>query len=188
MTQKKIVLVPYWISETVHRNKMNLADVLDFEKIRHLCSPVDLAGFAILQDCAPNLVGGDVYMPWSLFGVWFESLRTEDGKSYHANTVMPLTFDESFIKSAKDRLFSEDSRNERYSEPFNYYDIAPAVGAMVISPGFYTANASDELHLNTVEAILKALYVYAPHNEVARTPWFKRYLELLSKKKVAVAA
>lgn len=189
MTQKKIVVVPFWISETVHRNKLNLDTVLDFEKIRRFCSPADLAGFIAVQDCATNLVGGDVQNgAWDLHQAWYESLRTEESKSYHSNTVIPLTYDESFVKDAKDRLFAEDSRNERYSEPFNYYDIAPAVGAMVISPGFYTASAPEELHLLTVEAILKALYVYAPHNEVARTPWYKRWLELLSHKKVAVAA
>jgi hypothetical protein len=187
VAEKKIVVVPFWIADTVHRNKMMLADALDFEKIRRFCSPADLAGFIAVQDCATNLVGGETHAgSWSLYQVWSESLRTEDGKSLLANTVYPLTYDESFVKDAKERLFGEDSRNERYSEPFHYYDIAPAVGAMVISPGFYTAMASDELHLTTVEQILKALYVYAPHDEVARTPWFRRYLELLSKKKVAV--
>lgn len=186
---KKIVVVPYWIYETVHRNRMSLADALDFEKIRRICSPMDLAGFLAVQDCATNLVGGETRAgQWNLETSWYESLRTEESKSYFANTVTPLTYDESFVRSAQSRLFSEDSRNERYSEPFNYYDIAPAVGAIVISPGFYTAGASDELHLRTVEAILKALYVYAPHNEAASTPWFKRYLELLSKKRIAVAA
>lgn len=189
VAEKKIVVIPFWIADTVHRNKMSLADVLDFEKIRRFCSPADLAGFAAVQDCATNLVGGDTHAgSWSLYQVWHESLRTEDGKSLLANTVNPLTFDESFVKDAKDRLFGEDSRNERYSEPFHYYDIAPAVGAMVISPGFYTAMAPEELHLHTVEAILKALYVYAPLDEVARSPWFRRWLELLSKKKVAVPA
>jgi hypothetical protein len=189
VTNKKIVVVPYWIYETVHRNRMSLADALDFEKIRQICSAVDLAAFMALQDCATNLVGGDTRTgQWNLELGWRESIRTEESRSLLESTIVPLIYDKSFIQAAQDRLFSEDSRNERYSEPFNYYDIAPAVGAIVISPGFYTAGAPDELHLRTVEAILKALYVYAPHNEAASTPWFKRYLELLSKKRVAVAA
>jgi hypothetical protein len=189
VAEKKIVVIPYWIADTVHRNKMSLADVLDFEKIRRVCAPADLAALLIVQDFATNIVGGDVSVGvWGIHQAWYESLRTEESRSYHQNTIVPLTCDESFIKDAKDRLFGEDSRTERHSEPFNYYDIAPAVGAMVISPGFYTANAPDELHLATVEAILKALYVYTAPNEVARTPWFKRWLQLLSKKKVAVAA
>lgn len=189
MAEKKIVVVPYWIADSVHRNKMNLADMLDFEKIRRVCAPADMAGLLIVQEFATHLVGGDLHIgTWGIDQAWYESLRTEESRTFYQNTVIPLTCDESFVKDAKDRLFGEDSRTERHSEPFNYYDIAPAVGAMVISPGFYTASAPDELYLATVEAILKALYVYTPPNEVARTPWFKRWLQLLSKKKVAVAA
>jgi hypothetical protein len=101
------------------------------------------------------------------------------------NAIAPMSVDESFHQSARDRLFSPDAKRTRDEQSFITYDIAPEVGAIVVYPGHFTSAVLGELQVRALSAILKVLYVYITQHEVSRTSWFRQYLMGLSLKQAA---
>ena len=184
MARKHIVLIPHWVQETIKRNGLTLSDVLNFEKIKPLLSVQDLVGLLTLQDFTKPVFGVD-YINSNLWNIWSDSISKDNQnlKKFFTDSVTQLSHDQSFHKEVNDRLFCEDARTDFHKEPFDTYDLPMTdVVAVVIYPGFFVGNANASLQQSLIEAILKVLYVYEPSHEVAKTPLFKRFLELLSGK------
>lgn len=185
---KEVILIPHWVHETLRRHQLPINEALNFGNIRRIVSVNDLACWMILNRQAhhvglkqPN-EGGLI----SLETAWGSTVTAEHS-DYLFNVVYPLTDIPQFKLDLADRLFSPDSRTPQYEEAFNIYDLSSKYEGVVINPGFFTSEAGSDRHVfDLLEAVVKALYVYAPLHEVANTPVFLRYLDLLSKKRIVV--
>jgi hypothetical protein len=180
--KRNIILIPHWVHETMKRNKLELSAVLDFKKLRTLLSLQDMAGFLALQEFASQLTGMKEVHIGSLYFGWSASIliNEHDQNDYLGKVVSPLADDPSIHKEVAARLFEPAARQSRLEKPFICYDLSPEFEGVVINPGFFTQTSDSSLQAELVSAMLKALYVYEPYNEVCKTPLFKRHLELLS--------
>jgi hypothetical protein len=184
VAKKTVVLIPFWIQETMKRNGLQLADCLKFEVVKPITSLNDLVLFYALQQRDTHLVGKDTYLNNGLYGAWANSIPADNKEllSFFTDSVTELCRDASFQAELDARLFCADAAQGQYKEAFDIYDLTPEVVGVVVNPGFFVGTGNTELQQSLVEAILKVLYVYEPSHEVAKTPLFKRFLELLSGK------
>lgn len=185
--KKHIILIPYWVQESLQRQQLPLATCLDFEALKPIMSLNDLVTFSTLQHHVETCTGKDTAVGDSLFFHWIRNIPEShrDSVDYLTKTVSTLETDPSFHAEVKARLFDPAGKLDRYPQPFIIYDLTPEVAGVVIYPGFF-GKADEALQLSLIEAILKTLYVYDTYNEVSKTPLFRRYLELLSKKQIIV--
>lgn len=180
--KRQIILIPYWIQDTLRRRGLPLATVLDFKALRQVLPLEDIATLVALQDYWGTVCGlrepcvGDVVLTW-FKQVGFAG--SEDNQQL-SNTVIPLSKDASIRKDLQARLFEGSVRLEHREDPYITYDLTPEFAGAVISPGFFGGRSEHKLVLRFVQAMLKVLYVYEPHHEVAKAPLFRRYLSLLS--------
>lgn len=182
MVKKRIVLIPYWVQDTMQRKKLNLVDCLDFNKVMSVMAISDLVGFSALQEFFPHVLG-NVQFYDELYTLWFQSVQANPvAGSYLANNITPFVRLDETKKEVAERLFSSDAKTAQHENAFITYDLSPEVLGVVIYPGFFVREGDVELQKSLVKAILKVLYVYEPSHEVAKTPLFKRYLELLAVK------
>lgn len=182
MSIKRIVLIPHWVQDILSRNKMPLSDCLNVGKIKPVMALSDLLCFAALQKHMQHVFGSPVVGD-ELYWLWLESVGDNaELRKFVNDSVMGLSRDPSYNREVYSRLFEEDSKNVHQENAFITYDLSPEVVGVVIHPGFFVSQHNLELQKSLVKAILKVLYVYAPSHEVAKTPLFKRYLELLNGK------
>jgi hypothetical protein len=181
VTKKRVVLIPYWVQDILNRNKMPLADCLDIGKMKPVLALNDLLGMAALQNFFPTVLGSD--FPDELWWVWQTSTADNaELKKFMDAYVTNLGNNPVYVNVVQSRLFDEDAKHFVYENPFITYDLSPETLGVVIYPGFFVGNDIVELQKSLIKAILKVLYVYDPSHEVAKTPLFKRYLELLAVK------
>jgi hypothetical protein len=184
---KKVVLIPHWVQDTLNRHKLQLVDVLDFQKIRGLFSVNDLAG-CLAMECFEALCYGASIPDQSsltLRSAWFDSATAE--QKSEVSRIDMLSMDGSVQSDLKNRLFSMESRDERYTKPFITYDLSPSIGAAVIYPGYFVDGEEySDTSLSLIESVLRVFYAYDSHHAVARSELFKQYLQLLSNKTVIV--
>lgn len=186
---KKVVLIPYWVQESLSRNNCSLADALNFDQVIKCVNVNDLIGFLALQEYMLELGGYEVSGS-ALMVSWSATAQAEGSESLLTQTIIPFTSQAEYIEDVHSRLFTRDSQLDRLAhhvEPFNMYDITHDVAGVVVHPGFYTEEAdTDGYRAALISAILKVLYAYNAYHEVASTPLFKRYLGLLAEKQLSI--
>lgn len=180
--KRQIILIPYWIQDALRRQQLPLSTVLDFKAIRPVVPLTDLVAFVALQECWHQICGLREPGVGSLALQWFKTVGSSGTpeNSDLSNTVLPLATDPSVRKDLQARLFAGSVRLEHQEESFNSYDLTPEFAGAVIYPGFFGSHSDAKLARTFVRAMLKTLYVYEPHHEVAKTPLFRRYLSLLA--------
>jgi len=182
VTIKRIVLIPFWVQDILARNKMQLADCLNVAKLKPIMALNDLLAFAALQRHIVQLVGAPVIGD-ELYWIWAESVAANpELKKFLNESISVLSGDPTYNREIQSRLFDPDAHTAQYEKPFITYDLSPEVLGVVIYPGYFTDSGNNDLQKSLVSAILKLLYVYEHDHKVAKTPLFKRYLELLSAK------
>jgi hypothetical protein len=182
---KQVILIPYWVHETLTRRKLPLSECLNFDAIKPLSSVNDLVCFLSMQRYFTELTGIQSD-DWSLFFQWMKTARG-DNKTFFEQTILPLERATDIEAEIETRLFSAESRLPHHEEPFYIYDITREVAGVVVNPGFFTQETGTEgYRAALIVAILKVLYAYNAYHEVSTTPLFKRYLELLSAKQLTV--
>lgn len=183
---KQIIVVPHWVRDALHRNDLRLEDVLDFDKLRTVVSTSDLAGFLTLQSKLNAVVGtDDITTYFALYEAWRKS-ASPDNLKFLENSVRALEGTPEIVDELVTRLLNDDGRmRERYEKPFNSYDITPAVGAIVIYPGYF-GQVNVELQLQVVRAVLRLLHMYQKQHDVYSTSWQRQYIALLSGKQISV--
>lgn len=179
--KKQIVLIPFWVQEVLQRNQLPLSACLDLEKIKPLMSLNDLVGFLTLQKYMDKILGTK-YVHDELTWVWSRGIQNGNTQlnDFLWKTLNTLAGDLTFHKEVESRLLDADAKTDQYKEPFITYDLPQGIVGVVIFPGFFADAGVSEFQKPLVEAILKLLYVYESSHEVAKTPLFKRYLELLA--------
>lgn len=190
---KKVVLVPYWVQEALARHHCGLEAAFDFDKLVQFINTNDLIGYLSLQDYLLELAGYEVHGDTSgsvLQQKWRETAKSEGAETLLTQTIIPLVRSPEYLQDVCDRLFSPNAVCDRlphHENAFNVYDATLDAACVVIHPGFFTEEAgSDGFRAALIEALLKVLYAYNAYHEVAHTPLFKRYLELLAQKELTV--
>lgn len=188
--KKNIVLIPYWVEDTLKRNRLPLRACLNFNELKSVMALGDLVSFTALQRYVTLCTGMKDASLGSLFMLWLESIPQDNREmvEFLTNQVGKLENDPSFATALEARLFISEAKSERYPTPFITYDLTREVAGVVIYPGFFGPHEPNltGLQQELVVALLKLLYVYHAYSEVARTPLFRRYLELLSRKQIIV--
>lgn len=182
MAHRSILFVPSWVADVFKRNKLPLNDILDFSKVRQVLSAKDIAGLSVFQTIAAKEIFNVEHGSYNLYVAWLGTSHTEDDKKFRDNTLNVLENAPELNQELRDRFFTVDeTQNSNVSaEAFINYDLSPEIGAIVLKAGFDLKNRS--LKTQALEAVIQALYAYMPYNEVAKTPWFRQYLEVLSHK------
>jgi hypothetical protein len=178
-TKKQIVLIPYWVAETLKRNQLPIADCLDISKLRKVMSINDLVLFMALQNSIRNLTSAEVSCNILMAWLNHANAKSEEIKT-EINTIVAMSGAPEFTDQLNNRLFTIDSKLNDYETPFNIYDLTPDYSGVVVYPGFFVNNGDTRLETVFIEAVLAALYVYDSYDIVSQTQYFKRYLELLS--------
>ena len=184
---KSVVLIPHWVQETLNRHKLQLGDVLDFQKIRVLLSIQDLAGLLATECFEALCYGASIpdQSSYPLRAAWFKSASAE--QQVEVSRIDMLSMDSSVQNDIRNRLFTPESRDDRYEKPFITYDLSPEIAAAVIYPGYFVDGEEySETSLCLIESVLRVFYAYDSHHAVARSELFKQYLLLLSNKTVIV--
>lgn len=178
-----IIFIPYWVYEALKRRGLPIAVCLDFPKVSHLLAPNELISFAGLQGYDTNLMGCTEQVTPRNCGLedqWLKSLGSNMEKEGEIRSTFAMSYDPSFTKELEARLFDPESKQDQYEKAVITYDLSPSAVGVVIYPGFFSKVTLPAVQQELVTAVLNALYVYNEYHEVARTPWFKRQLELLS--------
>lgn len=187
---KNILMIPYWIHEQLNRNKLRVEELLDYSKINRVLSAVDKASLLRVYTELDRLIGKrpesdvDPLPENSLYHLWE---RTAGDHAEDFRRATNLSYDLSVSQDLTDRLFSQDSYDPRYPEPFNTYDLASTVVGVVVYPGHFVEGVPhQDKSILVLESILRVFYAYDSHHEVARHPCFKQYLRLLQPRSVIV--
>lgn len=185
---KQIVFIPHWVYETLKRKGLTVNDVVHFDKIRPHFSTNDLAGLWAINTLDQPFGLGKEYpnSGYDLRNAWWDS-ATGEHRVYFERDLQPALDIPRYKADMMERLFSAESRDESYEEPFIIYDLTPRFVGCVVYPGFFTGEEGTVEHQFTLlEALLKALYVNTPFHLVAASHVFFKYLGLLSKKRIMV--
>lgn len=187
-----VILIPYWIAESLKRGQMQPKDCIDFRKVKSVVSTHDLMTLIAAQDITSELIGareGGAYGGFALGGLWEQSIQASitPEEKRDLESYFDIATKGDYISEVRARLYSPEANgpthSPTYEKPFNIYDLMPDVIGVVVNPGFFTEKPNKALQLSLVEAVLKSLYVYnTPTHEVATTSWFGRFMELLAGK------
>lgn len=182
MAEKKVaILIPYWIQEILKRNNLPLSTCLELDKIKSLVAINDIAKFLALQrtEYFKLITNTEVFS--ELAYIWQDSTTDSDLHDTLWNTISPIINDLTINKELESELFDKDSYDEAYNDPFIIYDLTPTVFGIVIYPGYFnTKTRNVNLQRNVVEGVLEILYRYSAFHDVAKTEYFRKYLELMS--------
>lgn len=182
VTEEKVaVLIPYWVKEVLRRNNLPLSTCLEFDKIRPLLSMNDLTTFLTLQNSKYFKSVTNVDITGQLSYIWGKGLIKSNSELYDVlwKSLIPMQNDISFINELNERLFGNSIKEAKFPESYAMYDITPEVFGIVIYPGHFN-NSNVNLQKLVLESIIEVLYRYYSFHEVAKTQFFKGYLELLS--------
>ena len=189
--KNKVVLIPYWIHETLMRNGLPIDRCVDLNTIAPLVALNDLACFIGLNDYLSKLLYGDKV---NKKDIWVDCVvniflmvdgiykPSPENYKYFYETLLPYANDQSIKNEIENRLFSSESKLDNYDEPYKAYDLGNGVCGVVVYPGIGDRIDSAEIQKSLVDSILKVFYVYSTSDDVASSAIFYRYLELLEKK------
>lgn len=176
-----VVLIPYWIYDSLDRNNLNVSECLNIDTLKTIFSVEDLAGFAASQDIL-NILTGCQMPTFSLEREWLSNCN-EQSADFIRKVINPSRL--NTVGNVRSRLLDPDFANSKYETPFITYDLTPTALGVVINPGFFSTVRDDALQFSLIKEILRAFYErnIAPV-EVSPLPLFKRYLDLLSERTV----
>lgn len=169
---KKILLMPFWISQILERNSLPLATIKDLETLRTYASPEDLALTLLLNRQSAVVFGKDVTSP-ELALPW---CKTPASMTIYNQLVdlLPL-----HTQSLQERLFSETNLDSRFPKAFDIHDLDGDTFLVVIYPGYFGGAAAPLNQTKLVRAYLELWYGYSNFDSVARDPLFTEYLARL---------
>lgn len=184
MINKSMVLVPSWVQNVLYRNRVPVADILDFAKMRKLMSAQDLSAFLSLQS-ADRIALLKPAASYHLLNSW-EQCQETDGRTELVSVVVPASRGEETIDDAYSR-FGPNARGITWGgEPaaaVRIIDISREAFAVELSPNFIEAINDGEVALEVLRRVLKVFYGYLDVHSVSATPIFLSYLDALKRVK-----
>ncbi len=176
VTEKSIVLIPFWVEDVLRRNKLTLASVLDYTRVAELMSMEDRSAFLTLQRANKiGLFAGAVNS--YLLGSWEQSALKEQ-KAVLDSAVVPMSYSETAVNDSLERLkLGETPKPECH---YKVVDFDRNALGVILYPGCVEALLEKETALALTREILNVFYGYYEVHEVSSLPLFAKYLELIS--------
>lgn len=171
--EKNVFLVPYWIVNTIERNRLTLNSILDLEKLTSITSAEDLALTSLLNERSDRIFGTSSYSP-SLYSNWYK-----DSVSWNKFNTQIKPLEQIVQSDLETRLFNLTSYNEKYPIPFEIKDIDANTFLVIIYPGYFGGPDYQKHQFNITKELLKLFYVYEGYDDMARRQVFEYYLNQL---------
>lgn len=197
---KSVVYVPYWVKGIFERHNRPFSELLQFDKACEVLSTQELANVlnVNLRQLYDAKFDPKTGLPEISYGTWQEEQmgprlidiwrkQTTANPTANNSAAIAKLENAQLISGSNEcdqevnaRLFDPSSQQDRYKVPFITYDVDPSVVFVVIHPGFFNVQEYMKLKFAMLEAVLKTLYVYNTYASVCKTPYFRKYLELLA--------
>lgn len=177
-TDTNLVLVPYWIYQTLKRKNLGIRTLTDYAQMRQVFSIEDLTGLLALQSGANSIVPVSRYYEGRLLNHWMSSAKGAQSVELDS-TVIPRSCSDDVRKEAFGRLSEEVDGDE--SSAYEVISTERGLVFVVLNPKFTKAISSIDEQLEFLRKILKVFYVYQTPKEVAYSSVFSDYVGLLNK-------
>lgn len=175
----KFIAIPFWIETLFKRNKMPLRDILDYQQIRKVASPEDLAGLVSLQGIIFSTLGDQDYYANTLLSSWEQTALNEQ-KTELVSVISPLSYSERVIEDVTSRLSLGELEQANPDQPvFRLADFDRKMIGVMVTESFLAQIANGEIRFNLIRSMIKAMQIYNAPHEVASTNLYRSYLELL---------
>ncbi len=168
----KVFIVPGAIVRSLHRNKLNIIDLLDYSKIRAILSIDDMAEWFYLNDKF-TIDGKQISSAWLDFQ--FHSI-TQAERAEIQISVLPLSGSEEIAHSANTKL------SGLVPESTSVYQFIPINNLLyiVLSEGFITHVQDRKNKTDFVKQYLKECYAMASVSDVSKLSIFDLYLKAIA--------
>ena len=181
----KILLVPYWISRAVSRNKLNYIDILNYQHMQSILSVDDLADFLACNACTDFSVhstGSDgvteVLIEWERTPTFSPSL-----KNFLINSALHMAGPLSRVLTRLQLSEKDGIGAVGLPTAAPFYKITIGLDRniyVILEHGFATASATPAFLALFYTDIVKALYEVQPvHTVSAYYSVFRKYIERL---------
>ena len=178
MRNVDFVLIPEFVEKTLQRNSVSLATALDFHRLSKFLSINDIAQFLACQGYWSSVLNDPNFRyDCDLASIWKKTC----GGDIDTNLLDQVCFINGAQGQTKDealyRLIDKDPVGQSVPEQFRVVDLAPDMYGLVIRMGY---DCTTETKKVVLRSMIKAINVYAPFNDVAKTEFFDLYLKTLT--------
>jgi hypothetical protein len=182
----KLIIVPYWISRALIRNKLNYIDLLDYSRVRSILSLDDMVDFLVCNaanEMSVHNEGSDGITP--ILAQWEASVDfTPALSAYLTKLVLNATDSLNRVEARLQLSESDGTGMACLPAAMPYYTVT--IGSdrniyIILERGFVNARATAVAFLSAFYSdVVKALYQLHPvHTVSACYTVFKKYVERL---------
>lgn len=172
------ILIPSFINGTLKRNNLSINDILNFSKIGSLFSINDIVMLYALQGLSDILTNDEkvkfTYMS-DIECEWSKTVVDEDRKYFDTIVNGVLVESGQAKKELDDRLFNKNNLDES-NEKYELIDIGNKYYGIIIYPGVFPDSV---LSKKLIKDVIKSMYRYKSHEEIARTQLYELYIKNL---------
>lgn len=181
-------LIPKFARSALSRQQLPLSTFLDFNKMREILSINDIVLINTLQKGSnwAKLLGigrcsveQDFWFDssMSLYDIWYKS-ATEENKTYLLNILSVLVESGQANDEIAERLFNNSHGSEigKIEQPYEIVDIGPKYYGIILESGVFP---NWDLSNKLIKDILRSMYLYGSQSEIAKTEFFRLYMNRL---------
>lgn len=182
-SKREPVLVPYWIIKQLQRNSLPFNTVLKLPKLLEVCSQEDIAVMLKLNLDAAPVFGAPVFCP-GLSNYWANNSLNAYNR---IQDVLPL-----YEGRLEARLFGShdastppvENIDDLADKAFEVFEVDSGIDTtgvilIVIHPGYFGGENSQQAQKQVARAYLKQSYVFCGYHDVAKDPVFAQYVRNL---------
>lgn len=192
--QTKFLFIPDWIIDSIKANKGQVTSILDFEYVKNILSPNDLAEFVYFSENASRMLmlemtdsrtnpvknaASDEVVSVSVLKLWNELRKGAPPLNSDVDKINSYIAINDCERSLTERLFAPVTLNIS-DRTFEVLSFDFGVMGVVISPGAFIPGQSDENRFLLIRTLVREMTRLNSQKEVARTLLMRRYIELLS--------
>lgn len=195
MSDKTLVLVPYWVANRIAAKNLPLSVCLDYMKMRELFPLEEIAIFVAFQkykfglfskyvdlDTGRSLYCEQIGDDPDLMMEYNSICELSDGSWYSGDSEERKKFNSVEIKTNERLRIDKVDKDLIEPDSYSIVDFDINRYALVIKPGFLESTENIETVFNLVKDLLKISYMYSPVHDVSNTSVFRAYVKLLDKK------
>lgn len=176
---KNVIIVPSWIQRLLARERLAVKDVLCYPKLCELAAQADIRALVLLQSYGPfreyHISDSD---STALLQAWTTGMAPDQVTDLEERLQLG-----SNNQIDKDHLKFLIQGETRTSEAQKGFEVIPGDAnniLLVLKDGYFGSEDYNNQDINIVENILRVLYGEYVHEQVARTPIFRRYVKALA--------
>ena len=171
--QKKIFFAPSWVKKVINRQGLSLAVLEDLNTLSEILSSEDLASIALLNSESQEYFGFNTSGQDAAFLTWSGSAHSE----LYYSRIEPLK--PVFAPVLRQRLFSQEERDERYPNPYEIVDADHDFVVVFINPGHFAGENLKTSQAALIRELTKLIYIYDGFDRMARRGLFDTYIQSL---------